>query len=210
MMESHLFKIEVDQLNRRVTVERSLDDFLNQCLINGVKTESHHEATKQLLKRYMSVVRSRNKVRRNWHREQARACDIETLALITKDEFKKSTFKILQNALVVTTDGSRVILESAIRELSQELADEAYKRKQKKRKPTPLEEIVSRIYRSSPTVTNTDVINEMRSNQSEYSIVKMDDNYVEIEVPLGSGKDSKIVRRSLRSIGKILTDLNNP
>jgi hypothetical protein len=38
----------------------------------------------------------------------------------------------------------------------------------------------------------------------------MDDKYVEIEVPLGSGKDSKIVRRSLRSIGKILTDLNNP
>jgi len=210
MMEPHQFKLEIDKLNRRITVERSLDDFLNQCLMTGVGIESHHEATKQLLEHYMSVVRSRNKVRRNWHREQAQACDIETLALITKDEFKKSTFKILQNALVVTTDGSRVILESAIRELSQELADEAYKRKQKKRKPTPLEEIVSRIYRSNPAVTNTDVINEMRSNQSEYSIVNMDDKYVEIEVPLGSGKDSKIVRRSLRSIGKILTDLNNP
>ena len=210
MMESHLFKIEVDQLNRRITVERSLDDFLNQCLIHGVKTESHHEATKELLKRYMSVIRSRNQIRRNWHPQQARACDELTLALIKKDELRKSTFKILQNALVVTTDGSRVILESVIRELSQELADEAYKRKQKKRKPTPLEEIVSRIYRSNPAVTNTDVINEMRSNQSEYSIVNMDDKYVEIEVPLGSGKDSKIVRRSLRSIGKILTDLNNP
>lgn len=209
-MEIRQFNTGIDKLNRRVTVERSLDDFLNQCLMTGIGIESHHEATKQLLEHYMSVVRSRNKVRRNWHREHARACDIETLALITKDEFKKSTFKILQNALVVTTDGSRVILESAIRELSQELADEAYKRKQKKRKPTPLEEIVSRIYRSNPAVTNTDVINEMRSNQSEYSIVNMDDKYVEIEVPLGSGKDSKIVRRSLRSIGKILTDLNNP
>lgn len=210
MMEQHQLKLEIDKLNRRITVERSLEDFLNQCLMTGVGIESHHEATKQLLKHYMSVVRSRNKVRRNWHREQAHACDIETLALITKDEFKKSTIKTLQNALVVTTDGSRVILESAIRELSQELADEAYKRKQKKRKPTPLEEIVSRIYRSNPAVTNTDVINEMRSNQSEYSIVNIDDKYVEIEVPLGSGKDSKIVRRSLRSIGKILTDLNNP
>jgi hypothetical protein len=210
MMKPHQFKIEIYKLNRRITVERSLDDFLNQCLINGVESESHHEATKELLKRYMSVVRSRNKVRRNWHPEQARACDELTIALITKDEFKKSAVKILQKALVVTTNGTKVILEDTIKELSQELADEAYKRKQKKRKPTPLKEIVIRIHRSNPEVTNTDVITEMRSDQRKYSIVNMDDKYVEIEVLLGSGKDSKIIRRSLRSIGKILTDLNNP
>ncbi len=210
MIEIHQFKTDVDKLNRRITVERSLDDFLKQCVKNGVGLEARLETTQELLKRYMSVIRSRNQIRRNWHPLQALECDSFTLELITKDEFKKSAEKLLQDALVVATNGSRVIVEDAIKKLSQDLADEAYKRKQKKHKPTPLEKIVSRIYRSNPEVTNTDVINEMRSNQREYSIVNMDEKYVEIEVSLGSGKDSKIIRRSLRSIGKILTNLKNP
>lgn len=208
-MEICQFKPEIDKLNRRMTVERSLDDFLKKCLKGGIGIESNHTATKDLLKLYLSVVRSRNKVRRNWHPEQARACDELTLALITKNEFKKSTEKILQDALVATTNGTRVILETAIRELSQELADAAYKRKIKDRRSSPLKEIVKKIHRSNPAVTNTDVINEMRSDPSKYSIVNMDDKYVEIELPLGIGKDSKIIRRSLRSIGTILTDINS-
>ncbi len=58
-MEIRQFNTDVDTLNRRITVERSLDDFLNQCLITGIGIESHHEATKQLFEHYMSVVRTR-------------------------------------------------------------------------------------------------------------------------------------------------------
>ncbi len=210
MIELNQFNIEIKELNRRITVERSLDEFINQCLMTGVEAEAHHKATVQLLEHCLSVVRSRNKLRRNWHPLQAHACDIETLRWITKNDFKKIAESSLQEASVVTTNGSRVILESAIKELAQKLADEVYKRKRKKRNPTPLEAIVIRIHRSNPAVTNTDVIDEMRSDQNKYSIVNIDDKYVEIALPVGSGKDSKIVRRSLRSIGKILTDLNNP
>ena len=89
MKDGNLFVIEIIELNRRITVERALDDLIEICLRNGVHIESHISATKELLERYMSVVRSRNKVRRNWHPKQARACDEITLELITKDEFRK-------------------------------------------------------------------------------------------------------------------------
>ena len=89
MKDEKLFVTEIKELNRRFTVERAFDDLIETCLRNGVHIESHIGATKELLERYMSVVRSRNKVRRNWHPKQARACDEITLELITKDEFRK-------------------------------------------------------------------------------------------------------------------------
>ena len=210
MKDHHLFVTEIKELNRRFTVERALDDLIETCLRNGVHIESHISATKELLERYMSVVRSRNKVRRNWHPKQARACDEITLELIAKDELGKIVSKRLNDALTVTTNGSKVILEKSLEQLAQDITNEAYRPKPQNRKPSPLEEIVTRIHRSNPEVTSTDVINEMNSNQRNYSILNMDEHYVEIEVQLGVGKDTKIVRRSLRSIGKILTNLNNP
>jgi hypothetical protein len=210
MRDEKLFVVEIQNLNRRIGVERALDDLIETCLRNGVHIESHINTTKELLERYMSVVRSRNKVRRNWHPKQARACDEITLELIAKDELGKIVSKRLNDALTVTTNGSKVILEKSLEQLAQEITNEAYRPKPQNRKPSPLEEIVTRIHRSNPEVTSTDVINEMKSNQRNYSISNMDKDYVEIEVQLGIGKDTKIVRRSLRSIGKILTNLNNP
>ena len=210
MKDANLFVIEIIELNRRITVERALDDRIEICLRNGVHIESHISATKELLERYMSVVRSRNKVRRNWHPKQARACDEITLELITKDEFRKIVNKRFRDALTVTTNGDKVILEKSLKQLEDEITHAAYKPKPKNRKLSPLEEIVTRIHRSNPEVTSTGVKNEMCSDKRNYSIVNMDKDYVEIEVQLGVGKDTKIVRRSLRSIGKILTDLNNP
>ena len=210
MKDHHLFVSEIKELNRRFTVERALDDLIETYLRKGVHIESHISATKDLLERYMSVVRSRNKLRRNWHPKQARACDEITLELIAKDELGKFVSKRLNDALTVTTNGSKVILEKSLEQLAQDITNEAYRPKPQNRKPSPLEEIVSRIHRSNTEVTSTDVINEMNSNQRDYSILNMDKHYVEIEVQLGVGKDTKIVRRSLRSIGKILTNLNNP
>lgn len=210
MKDGNLFVAEINELNRRITVERALDDLIEICLRNEVHIESHIGATKELLERYMSVVRSRNKVRRNWHPKQARDCDEITLELITKNEFRKIVNKRLRDALTVTTNGNKVILEKSLKQLEEEITHDAYKSKPKNRKLSPLEEIVTRIHRSNPEVTSTGVINEMCSDKRNYSIVNMDGHYVEIEVQLGIGKDTKNVRRSLRSIGKILTNLNNP
>jgi len=116
-MKKSLFETEFEKLNRRSTVERALDDFLDQCIAKEAHIESHHLATKALLERYMAVVRSRNNVRRNWHPEQARVCDIQTLMWMSKDEFKNSLDKRLREALVVTSNGSKVITEMSIQEL---------------------------------------------------------------------------------------------
>ena len=68
MKEEDLFVVEIEKLNRRITVERTLDEFLNVCLKNEAKIESHHLVIKELMERYMSVIRSRNKVRRNCYK----------------------------------------------------------------------------------------------------------------------------------------------
>jgi len=204
-MEIRQFNTGVDKLNRRITVERSLDDFLNQCLINGIGIESHHEATKQLFEHYMSVVRSRNKVRRNWHREQARACDIETLEWISKDEFQNSLDRRLREALEITTNGSKVITEESIQELVAKTADEFYKSNRKKPKPTRLEEIVRTILKANPEATSTDVINDMRSRPEEYDIVAIDSTHVVIREEQGVGKQTIDKPRSLSTIKNILS-----
>ncbi len=209
-MEIWQFNTGVDKLNRRITVERSLDDFLNQCLITGIGIESHREATKQLLEYYMSVVRSRNKVRRNWHREKARACDIETLEWISKDEFQNSLDRRLREALVITTNGSKVITEESIQELVTQTADELYKSNRKKPKPTRLEKIVRTIHKANPEATSTDVINEMRSRPEEYGIVAIDSTHVVIREEQGIGKQTIDKPRSLATIKNILSRVKTP
>jgi HD superfamily phosphohydrolase len=203
MMESGQFKIEIEKLNRRSTVERAFDNFLIDCLVKDADFKSPHEATKELLERYMAVVRSRNNIRRNWHPQRARSCDAVTLELIKKDEFRDSVGKQLRNALTATSDGNKSIQENCIDDLANKLTDEFYNRKRKRNKPTTFQSVVREIRKLSWVKTTPDVIDEMRSNPKDYGIVKIDDTYVEIEVSLGAGKDTKISRRALDTIKNI-------
>jgi hypothetical protein len=199
------FKIVVDTLDRRIACERALDDFLNQCLLDDVNFDSLQLTIKELLNRYMSVVRSRNKVRRNWHPIQARACDLETLQWIAKDMFKSSLEQRLRKALVTTRNGKKVITEESIQKIVHEAADELYESKRKNLEPSSLEKIVRQIYKSNPEVTDTDVINEMKSSPEKFGIVDIDDTHVVIRVPKGIGKQYEDKTRSLGTIKNILT-----
>ena len=205
MIRLSQFKIVVDTLDRRIACERALDDFLNKCLLDDVNFESLQLTIKELLDRYMSVVRSRNKVRRNWHPTQARACDLETLQWIAKDMFKSSLEQRLRKALVTTRNGKKVITEESIQKVVYEAADELYESKRKNLEPSSLEKIVRQIYRWNPEVTDTDVINEMKSSPEKFGIVDIDDTHVVIRVPKGIGKQYEDKTRSLGTIKNILT-----
>ena len=209
-MKENLFETEFEKFNRRSTVERAFDDFLEKCLAKEAHIESHHQATKELLERYMAVVRSRNNVRRNWHPEQARVCDIQTLMWMSKEEFKNSLDKRLREALVVTSNGSNVIVAESIQELVNETANHAYKSNRKNPKPSPLEKIVRTIRKSNPEATSTDVIAAMKATPKEFGIVDFDENNVIIEVPQGGGKQSKKIPRSWTTIKNIITGLKSP
>jgi hypothetical protein len=209
-MKSHLFQINIEALNRRSGVERSLDDFLNACLAKNVRIDSFYEATRELLTRYLSVVRSRNKIRRNWHPETAQACDVEALQWISKDKFRNSLDKRLRKALVIATDGNRVIEEESIQQLVDETVNEVYKKNRKKSKPSTLEEIVRTIHKSNPDVTDTEVVKEMRSTPEKFGIVEIDDTHVVIQVPSGVGKQTVYKSRSHSTIKNILGRINNP
>jgi hypothetical protein len=202
-MISNEFQIDLGVLNRLSTVERSLDNFLYACRSMNVQIDLRHSTTTELLERYMAAVRSRNKVRRNWHPSKAHSCDIETLQWITKEDFKKAATNHLRDALTVTTGGNKSIQENCIDDLANKLTDEFYNRKRKRSKPTTFQSVVREIRKLTWVKTTTDVIDEMRSNPREYGIVKIDDTYVEIEVSLGVGKDTKIISRSLDSIKNI-------
>ena len=205
MIRLSQFKIVVDTLDRRIVCERALDDFLNKCILDDVNFESLQLTIKELLDRYMSVVRSRNKVRRNWHPTQARACDLETLQWIAKDMFKSSLEQRLRKALVTTRNGKKVITEESIQKIVYEAADELYESKRKNLEPSSLEKIVRQIYRWNPEVTDTDVINEMNSSPEKFGIVDIDDTHVVIRVPKGIGKQYEDKTRSLGTIKNILT-----
>ena len=83
----------------------------------NVQIDSRYSITTELLERYMAAVRSRNKVRRNWHPRKAHACDIETLQWIAKEDFKKAATKHLRDALIATTGGKKSIQENCIDDL---------------------------------------------------------------------------------------------
>ncbi len=199
------FHIEVSNLNRRNVVERALDDLLAECHDNVRKFESPHEATRDLLERYMAVVRSRNKVRRNWHPELARVCDLQTLEWISKKQaFQNSVTQTLHAALTTTSNGERVILERALADVVKQIVDSTYKPKPKKSKPSALEKIVAKILAENPEATKTEVINQMRSFPKDYGIVEVDDRYFVIQEEQGSGKQTVRKARSFSSVGNAL------
>jgi len=204
MMESGQFKMEIEKLNRRSKVERALDDSLIDCLAKDADFNSPYEATKELLERYMAVVRSRNNIRRNWHPQRARACDAVTLELIKKDEHRDAVSKIFQKALVVTSNGEKVIREESIQDLANKIVDSAYKSKRATSTQTELEKIVETIYKWNPDVTSTGVINEIKSTPEKFGIVKINDTHVVIRVPKGIGKQYEDKPRSLATIKNIL------
>jgi hypothetical protein len=210
MMGSNEFKTDIQKLNRRSKVERVLDDFLNTCLLNDVSVGSHYERTKELLKQYMAVVRSRNNVRRNWHPEKARACDLETLQWIAKDMCRSSLEKRMRKALEVSSNGKQVIPEESILKIVNDHIDELYKSNRKNSKPLELENIVRRILKSNPDATETDVKNEMKSSPEKFGIVEITDEDVVIRVPKGIGKQYEDKPRSLATIKNILTRIKTP
>ena len=210
MSDDQVFETEIDELNRRNKVDRNLANLLDKYLSHPLQVESSKLATLELIESYLAVVRSRNKVRRNWQPDKAIQCDIATLDFITKKNFKKAASKRFDEALTITANGNKVIEQDSLEDLINQLADEIYQSKRKGRQPTELEEIVNTILKANPDATGVDVINEMRAKPIEYGIVDIDEKYVVIKVPTGIGKQTIAKTRSLKTVHNILSRLKTP
>lgn len=207
MMEDQEFEIEIDDLNRRNKVERNLANLLDKYLLQPIQVESSKLATQELIESYLAVVRSRNKIRRNWHRDKAIESDIVTLDFISKKNFKKAASKRFHEALTITANGNKVIEQDSLNELIDQIAEDIYQSKRKGSQPTELKEIVKKIWISNPEVTGNEVITEMCANPSAYSIVDFDEKTVVIRVPTGVGKQYEDKTRSLKTVHNILSKL---
>ena len=205
MIRSGKFKIVIDELDRSIACERALDDFLNISLEYEANIDLHISIIKELLERYMSVVRSRNKVRRNWHPDKALACDLQTLQWIEKDKLRSFLGERLRKKLLASSSETKVITEDSIQAIVNETVDELYQSNRKKSNPSTLEKIVRQIHKWNPDVTATDVINEMTSTPEKFGIVEIDDTSVVIRVAQGVGKQNLDKPRKLSTIKNILT-----
>ena len=207
MIEGQEFEIEIDELNRRNKVERNLANLLDKYLLQPIQVESSKLAMQELIESYLTVVRSRNKIRRNWHPDKAIECDIATLDFISKKNFKKAASKRFHEALTITANGNKVIEQDSLDELIDQIAEDIFQSKRKGSQPTEFKEIVKRILKSNPDVTGSEVITEMRANPSKYGIIGIDDETVVIRVPIGIGKQYEDKTRSLKTVHNILSKL---
>jgi hypothetical protein len=210
MKGENLFQIEINELNRHNTVERKLRNLLDKYLYLPKPLEASKSATKELIEHYLAAVRSRNKIRRNWHGGKALECDITTLKWVSKKECNELVSNQLIRALRVTTNGDKVIEERAIKELTDAIVENIYRSKRKGAQPTELEDIVKKILKGNPDATGTEVINEMKANPSAYNIIQINDIDVVIRVPIGTGKQYIDKTRSLKTVRNVMTRLKPP
>lgn len=207
MKETPNFQVdigEVDQSNRNEVI---LDRLLRNRITGKARPTDPMSTVNELIERYLQAVRRRNGLRRNRQRVLSLECDMAVLYLVSKKELSQSLGKRLQDALTVTNDGKKVIPETSIEKLRQQILDDFYNPGRKKTTYTALESIVRRICKNNPDATSTDVINEMKARPSEYGIIEIDDEYVTIEVipSGGTGKDTQTLSRSLSTVRNIMT-----
>ena len=96
------FLFDLEELDRRKSNERVLDNLIDDSLHTNECIEAE-----EIIEIYLSVVRSRNKLRRNWHPKKSRQCDLSALHWIcSKNQARSAISKSLQEALTVSSDGT--------------------------------------------------------------------------------------------------------
>ena len=197
--------IELDRTKRN---ERELYD-----LIFGSLGADDCLDAEELIELYLSVVRSRNKLRRNWHPKKSRQCDLNALNWIcTKNQARSAISKSLQEALTVLSDGTEVIHKDKLKEIEEKIINGISLNSRKtKTKLSPLETIVMEVLKSNPHATQNEVIQEIKNDPNRFGVVAIDeeDGIISIEIKTKSEKSNTTAQRSLRSIGNTLTKIRN-
>jgi hypothetical protein len=203
-----VFDIEIDELDLRNPNEAALDQLLHTSM-RGIDSspEDRLGLGIEAVERYLKAVRRRNRLRRNWHPEQSRACDIQTLGFIAKDKAIKLVGKTLRKALTQIADEVGHDLESLISDISETIVDGIYEGNRGRGKKS-LTGIITEIYRTNPNVSPADVLEKLDRNRDEYGIRSIDDTYIEIDSPHGKkGGQRKVVTLKISSIPVILSRL---
>jgi hypothetical protein len=200
------FNIDIGELDYSRTADRKLIKLFEYYFHLNKRIENPEQATKELIETYMAVVRSHNNLRRNWHPRQSLTCDTQVLNCLSKMELDDLIIRKMNDAMTVTSNGEKIILEHAIKEIANRIVNEAYPSK-KGSNYSPLEAIVREILRIMPKATYRDVIYELDSKHNEYGIVYMDTEKIIIEFEASKGHRTK--EWKLSRIKNILTNIRN-
>jgi hypothetical protein len=200
------FSFDFFYLDRRKQVERSLDNLINNSIYKDFSVDAD-----ELIELYLSVVRSRNKLRRNWHPKESCQCDLSALHwLCSKDQARSTISKSLQEALTVSSDGTEVIHKDKLKEIEDKIIKGiSLTGKKSTNNSSPLEKIVKEILKSNPDATQYEVIQEIKNDPNRFGVIAIDeeDDIIEIQIKSNREKSTTTVQRSLRSIGNTLTKI---
>jgi hypothetical protein len=199
-------KIDILELDYNKPADRKLIKLFEYYFHINKYIENPEQATIELIETFMAVVRSHNNLRRNWHPRQSLACDKKVLNYLTKEELDDLIIRKMRDAMTVTSNGNKVILEHSIKEIANSVVNEAYPSK-KGSNYSPLEAIVREILKFIPKATYRDVIYELDSKHDEYGIVYMDTEKIIIEFEASKGHRTK--EWKLSRIKNILTNIKN-
>lgn len=200
------FSFDLKQLDRRKRVERELDNLITDHLYKDILVDAE-----ELIESYLAVIRSRNKLRRNWHPAASRHCDVNALHWIcSKNQARGAISKSLQDAITISSDGTEIIHKDKLKEIEENIMKGiSISGKKAKHNHTLLEKIVREILKSNPDATRNEVIAEIINDPNRFGVAAIDveEGLISIEDHTKGEKSIHIVQRSLKTIGNILTKI---
>jgi hypothetical protein len=184
---------EVIDLDRSKYSEKILDDLIQKYIYLNTQIEDPLTASIELIEAYLRVVRSRNKLRRNWNPIESSNCDLATLQWISKEQLRKGLKNLISDSLEVTSNGNRIITEEAAEKLEKDILNLLTKRTLKRAISTPRDEIIKDILHIYPNATYEEVNNEILANKTKYRVTPVGGKGYDVDCtnPNGSQRITK-------------------
>ena len=204
MTDENLFVVEIEELDRRNRTEKLLDDLLNLQQRSDSAIKSPLDLTREIVDLYLKVVRRRNHLRRNWHPQQSKHCNMVVLDRLGKKGTHSSIINQMDEVIANAhkwdpqkiKESMEIVKEELNRAISKGQADIA-----RTSRNSPLKNEVREIFDRIDDCTFNDVLDGLRAKEGGDTIVKVHDDVVEHRDPSKPSRPNKLTsHRRLRNI----------
>ena len=215
MMDLEL--VPIGNLDRKVPIERHLDDLLNRYSKSEFRTFDVIASYDHLLQTFLQVVRRRNKLRRGKRIVYVATVERHYLALITQDTQIEiiRRIRLAKEHLLkgdVTKEQAKAIeeLENLERDIPNLSDNDQRNIGATQRAPSVMNQTLNRLLKRNPDITSPEVVEALRDMKGDGIVVDIDDEYVEIDVTAPGSKFRKTKPYKLSAIPAQLSRARNP
>jgi len=200
------FQIELAELDRSNRKERLLDELLHQYLNLDEDINDKNARSIDLLNLYLSVIRSRNHLRRNWHPMQSIRCNMMVIGLIEKQGGKDKFNKMLDIALININKGDVEEAARVVTKLKEDFNkqfDEGQANIAKTERKHPFKNEIAKCINRLGVCSFDELLECLRSKEGNGVIIKVYEDAVEHKNPEKPNLPNKI--RPLNTVRNDLT-----